>query len=40
MDYTQVTYKAAKDWNSIQNKISFNFTEDYLSWTEKITKGI
>ena len=35
-----VTYKAAKDWNSIQNKINFNFTEDYLSRTEKITKGI
>ena len=26
-----VTYKAAKDWNSVQNKINFNFTEDYLS---------
>ena len=26
-----VTYKAAKDWNSIQNKINFNFTEDDLS---------
>ena len=25
-----VTYKATKDWNSIQNKINFNFTEDYL----------
>ena len=23
-----VTYKAAKDWNTIQNKINFNFTED------------
>ena len=22
-----VTYKAAKDWNSIQKKINFNFTE-------------
>ena len=26
-----VTYKAAKDWNSVQNKINFNFTKDYLS---------
>ena len=26
-----VTYKAAIDWNSIQNQINLNFTEDHLS---------
>ena len=26
-----VTYKAAKDWNSIQAKIDFNFNDNYLS---------
>ena len=26
-----VTYKIAKDWNSIQNEIDFNFTENHLS---------
>ena len=26
-----VTYKVAKDWNSIQNEIDFNFTENHLS---------
>ena len=25
-----VTYKGAKDWNSIQNKINFSVTEDHL----------
>ena len=25
-----VTHKAAKDWNSVQNKINFSFTEDHL----------
>ena len=26
-----VKYKIAKDWNSIQNEIDFNFTENHLS---------
>ena len=26
-----VTYKVAKDWNSIQNKMNFNLIEDHLS---------